>query len=159
MRKPFFKKSHSAWYCQLKCGKQVRLGTDKDEAFREYHRLMAGELPVTNRTTVAQLVDQFLVVVREKKSASSLKLTPDQLTFNAFPMDDVEFVDTAEELMDEWLIGKQVKAKLQSVVGNPKYIEANTTGTAEWRWTIGQLEVTYTHFLRQDELHAEYRYE
>ena len=57
MRKPFYKVSHGAWYAEI-AGKQVRLAKGpkgdelvKDEAFREYHRLMAGEVPVTNRTT------------------------------------------------------------------------------------------------------------
>ena len=65
MRKRFFKKSHGAWYCQLSCGKQVRLRTDKDDAFREYHRIMAGELPVTSGTTVhRQTLQPFRSKVR-----------------------------------------------------------------------------------------------
>jgi integrase len=59
MRKPFFKKTHQSWYVQID-GRQVRLGPDRDEAFKEYHRLMAGELPATSRTTAAQLIGQFL---------------------------------------------------------------------------------------------------
>lgn len=39
-RKPFFKKSHKAWYVQLD-GKQIRLSTDEHEAFARYHQLMA----------------------------------------------------------------------------------------------------------------------
>jgi integrase len=39
-RKPFFKKSHNAWYVQLD-GKQVRLAETEDEAFEKYHELMA----------------------------------------------------------------------------------------------------------------------
>jgi integrase len=66
VRKPFFKKTHGAWYFEHN-GKQIRLGKDRDEAFREYHRLMAGDLPVTSRTTVAQLIDQFLVWVKQNK--------------------------------------------------------------------------------------------
>src|SRR5262245_59935964 len=71
VRKPFYKKSHKCWYFKDDEGKQVRLGPDKDEAFREYHRLMAADMPVTGRTTVAQLVDQFLVWMRENRAATT----------------------------------------------------------------------------------------
>ncbi|MFO0796049.1 MAG: tyrosine-type recombinase/integrase [Gemmataceae bacterium] len=39
-RKPFFKKSHAAWYVQLD-GKQVRLHEEEGPAFERYHELMA----------------------------------------------------------------------------------------------------------------------
>jgi hypothetical protein len=39
-RKPYYKKSHKAWYMEIG-RKQVRLGADEEEAFKEYHRLMA----------------------------------------------------------------------------------------------------------------------
>ena len=70
MRKPFYKKSHNAWYCEIG-RRQIRLGQDKEEAFREYHRLMAGEEPVTSKTTVFDLVDQFLVWTQENREAST----------------------------------------------------------------------------------------
>lgn len=38
-RKPFYKKSHKAWYVQLD-GRQVRLGETEDAAFERYHELM-----------------------------------------------------------------------------------------------------------------------
>lgn len=70
MRKPFYKKSHQAWYCEID-RKQIRLGTDKTEAFREYHRLMADEQPVTSKTTVAELVDQFLVWTHDNREKTT----------------------------------------------------------------------------------------
>lgn len=68
--KPFYKKSHKAWYVQLN-GRQVRLGTDKEEAFIEYHRLMAGELPVTSKTTVVEIITQFLDWVKSNRAAAT----------------------------------------------------------------------------------------
>ncbi|HEX4412382.1 MAG TPA: hypothetical protein VH107_02060, partial [Lacipirellulaceae bacterium] len=59
MRKPYFKQSHKAWYCNID-GVTVRLGKDKDDAEKEYHRRLAADAPVTSRTTVAQLIDKFL---------------------------------------------------------------------------------------------------
>lgn len=67
MRKPYYKKTHKAWYCNIG-GKQVRLGSNKDEAEKEYHRLMAGETPVTAKTTAAQLIDQFLHWTKTNKA-------------------------------------------------------------------------------------------
>ena len=67
MRKPFFKKSHNSWYVQID-GTQVRLGSDRDEAFKEYHRLMAGETPATCKTTAAKLIDQFLTWTKENRA-------------------------------------------------------------------------------------------
>ena len=48
MKRPFYKQSHSAWYCEIS-GKQVRLAKGdkddesvKDSAFKEYHRFVNG---------------------------------------------------------------------------------------------------------------------
>lgn len=35
--KPFFRKGRNRWYVQLR-GKQINLGPDKEEAFRQYYR-------------------------------------------------------------------------------------------------------------------------
>ena len=67
MRRPFHKKSHRAWYATI-AGKQVRLGTDKEGAEKEYHRLMASDTPVTTKTTAAQLIDQLLHWTKLNKS-------------------------------------------------------------------------------------------
>ena len=77
--KPFFKKSHKAWYVQTRDGKQHRLGAEMDDAAqRLYHELLAGkveEAPAASddELTVAELVDDFLtavqVQVRQEKLA------------------------------------------------------------------------------------------
>src|SRR5438045_2576293 len=57
--KPFFKKSHQAWYVQLD-GRQVRLGPDEAEAHRRYHALVAEgpkHDPPPSRAESPQLVD------------------------------------------------------------------------------------------------------
>ena len=59
MRKPYFKKSHKAWYVTVS-GKQIRLGTGRDEAFRKYHELMSSQTPVAQSMTVASLFNLFL---------------------------------------------------------------------------------------------------
>jgi integrase len=72
MRKPFYKKSHKAWYCEID-RKQIRLSTDKGEAFDEYHRLMAGHIPATSRTPAVVILDQFLAWTGENRSARTLE--------------------------------------------------------------------------------------
>lgn len=67
MRKPYFKKSHQAWYVNID-GRPVKLGRDKEAAEVEYHRLMADRTPVTSRTTVKELLDQFLVWTKDNRA-------------------------------------------------------------------------------------------
>lgn len=43
--KPWFKKSHNAWYVKLD-GKQVRLSDDENEAWKAFHCLMAERTPL-----------------------------------------------------------------------------------------------------------------
>lgn len=73
--KPFYKETHKAWYLQLN-GKQVRLAAGgkaetKEVAFTEFHRLMAGELPTTNKTTVADIVAQYLDWVKSNRAPAT----------------------------------------------------------------------------------------
>ena len=59
-RKPWFRESRGVWYVTID-DKQINLGPDKDEAFDEYHRLMAA--PPEQRfvgETVAEICDAFL---------------------------------------------------------------------------------------------------
>lgn len=78
MRQPFFKKTHQSWYVELN-GKQVNLGKDKDEAFKEYHRLMAADTPVTSRTPVVNLLDQFLAWTKDNREKRTFDWYADHL--------------------------------------------------------------------------------
>jgi integrase len=60
--KPFFKKSHRAWYLNLN-GKQIRLaGEEKghDKAMEVYYSVMAGRLPPRQDQTAATILHRFL---------------------------------------------------------------------------------------------------
>lgn len=65
-RKPFFKKSHQAWYVQLD-GRQIRLSKDREEAFEKFEELKrqrkADAADAKRRElagiTVVELADQF----------------------------------------------------------------------------------------------------
>ncbi len=58
--KPFFKKARGVWYVEIN-RKQVNLGPDKEEAFRQYHQLMGKprEQAVSPESLVA-IIDAFL---------------------------------------------------------------------------------------------------
>jgi len=58
--KPFFKRSRGAWYVEID-RKQVKLGSDRDEAFRRYHELMrqSRKKPVVS-DSLAALADAFV---------------------------------------------------------------------------------------------------
>lgn len=72
MKRPYYKQSHKAWYCNIG-GKPVRLGVDKEAAEKEFHRIMAADVPVTSRTTAAQLIDQFLDWTKHNRAPGSFK--------------------------------------------------------------------------------------
>ena len=69
---PYFKKSHQAWYVNLQ-GKPHRLGTEKEQAWKEYHRLMAAEAPVTSSTTAAAILERFLAWTAENREPKTYK--------------------------------------------------------------------------------------
>lgn len=67
MKRPFFKKSHKSWFVEID-RKQINLGKDREEAFKRYHSMMAGETPIAGRSTVIVLLDQFLCWVKENRA-------------------------------------------------------------------------------------------
>ncbi len=58
--KPFFKKARGVWYVEIN-RKQVNLGPDKDDAFRQYHQLMVQPRAQTaSPESLAAIIDAFL---------------------------------------------------------------------------------------------------
>ena len=66
--KPFFKAGRGVWYVEIN-RKQINLGPDQQEAFRQYHQLMAQpqEQPV-NSEYLAAIIDTFLEWVERHRS-------------------------------------------------------------------------------------------
>lgn len=103
MRKPYFKKSHKCWYVDLN-GKPYRLGTDKETAHQEYHRLMAGESPTTPQTTVCQLFDQFLAWTQRNRAPRTLDWYQAHLSsFAAYVGPKLRIGDVKPYHVDKWL--------------------------------------------------------
>lgn len=59
--KPFFKKARKSWYVQID-RKQIKLGSDRDEAFRQYHQLMQQptEQVAASPESLVNVIDAFL---------------------------------------------------------------------------------------------------
>jgi len=59
MPKPHFRACTKPWYVKLS-GKQIRLGSDRDQAFDEFDKLMASGQDISPLSTVAQLLEADL---------------------------------------------------------------------------------------------------
>lgn len=59
--KPFFKQARKSWYVQID-RKQIKLGPDRDEAFRQYHQLMQqpAEQVAASPESLVNIIDAFL---------------------------------------------------------------------------------------------------
>lgn len=77
--KPYYKKSHDAWYANIGPNKRpVKLEGDEKAAWDQYHTLMAGRQPVSADCRVADLVTRFL--------AHHEKSSPGTYRFYAVPL-------------------------------------------------------------------------
>jgi hypothetical protein len=79
---PFFRTARNAWYIQIG-SRQIKLGPDKEEAFRKYHQLMAAPqeipAPATTSTLVVFVVDGFLEFVQKNLAADTYRWYADRL--------------------------------------------------------------------------------
>ena len=59
--KPFFKKSRKSWYVEIN-RRQIKLGADRDEAFRQYHQIMQQPAEVVSASpeSLVTIIDAFL---------------------------------------------------------------------------------------------------
>jgi integrase len=103
MRKPFKKKGRPNYYVEID-RKQINLGTDKEAAYEEYHRLMAGRTPVNSRTTVAALLDQFLTWTKDNRSESTFTWYEHYVvSFARFVGPKMKVGDLKPGKVDDWL--------------------------------------------------------
>lgn len=71
-RKPWYRKSKKRWFVEIN-GKQVNLGPDKEEAFRQFHKLMSEPLPElkappTSQISLPEIADHFLSWVQRHRA-------------------------------------------------------------------------------------------
>ncbi len=70
--KPYWKKSHSAWYVNIN-GKSIRLAVEKEEAKERYHQLMAGQRDIGPDPMFLELCAEFLAFIKPKVAEATLK--------------------------------------------------------------------------------------
>ncbi|MEP3480554.1 MAG: tyrosine-type recombinase/integrase [Fuerstiella sp.] len=72
--KPFWRTARKAWFCSIN-GRQIRLGTEREEAFAEFHRQMAaaGKQPSgpAQRLTLDDISQLYLDFVENNRSPAS----------------------------------------------------------------------------------------
>jgi len=70
--KPFFRKQTQSWYLQL--GKrQIPLGKDEEEAWKQYHAIMAGREQPSPSIRVVALLDRFLSWVESNRARGTYR--------------------------------------------------------------------------------------
>lgn len=101
--KPYFKKSHKAWYVNLH-GKNVRLGEDEKAAWQEYYILMAGKKKIKPPTPVQAILGLFLKWVQKKKSPGTYQFYQRFLaSFGDFIGPKLRLGDMEPHHVDEWV--------------------------------------------------------
>jgi len=121
--KPYWKSSHHAYYATIN-GKLRRLGTDKSEAFRLFHRLMAaagkpdwaisdwdraGGMKATEEIvahTVPSLANTYLKDVKERLAPATWELYQKHLEGLCNHVGKIKMIDLRPFHVTEWLNGK-----------------------------------------------------
>ncbi|MCD0458958.1 tyrosine-type recombinase/integrase [Roseiconus lacunae] len=69
--KPFFRKQKQCWYVQIE-GRRISLGKDKEQAWKRYHEIMAGNRPIVESTvTVVELLERYLDWVQANRKPTT----------------------------------------------------------------------------------------
>jgi integrase/recombinase XerD len=98
-RKPFYRAARGTWYVEIRRGRQINLGKERDAAFGRYHELIAeaararNEVAAAPETTdsgsilVVVLVDQFLDWCQKNRAPDTYRWYKDRLEpfCNAIP--------------------------------------------------------------------------
>src|SRR5262245_2291522 len=108
--KPFFKRSHGAWYVQAD-GRQARLHEDEAEARRIYHELMADRgkptkpAPVGDSPLVVEVIDKFLDFCKDHRAESTYGWYRDGLQLFVTEVADRMAIDELRPFhLDDWLV-------------------------------------------------------
>lgn len=114
--KPFFRKQTQSWYVQLD-GKQIRLGKDESEAWKEYHRLMEGA-SLSSGTAVVHLLDEFLDWLKDNRSDGTYQWYRRHLRkFRQFIGDRLRVEDLKPFHLTRWLASLRVGQTTKNMAG------------------------------------------
>ena len=106
--KPYFKKTHHAWYANIGPNKRpLRLASEEEGekvAWEKYHARMADRQPVTADCRVADLLDRYLGYVKEHKAPSTYNSACYALSsFAAFVGDRLQVSHLKPHHVYEWI--------------------------------------------------------
>jgi len=129
-------------------------------------RAMIVTLPVVNHANEYLIRHGWKVKQRQEKIFSaefesgiqsvSVILTPESIRILAHRANENTLTDTTDAVFSELGIANKLKNKLYSVIGSPEYVRAVSGDPAQWSWTIGDIEVTYSRLPEMDDISAEY---
>src|SRR5438046_10054391 len=71
--KPWYRADRGAWFVVFN-GKRVKIGPDRDEAFRMFHRLMSGEEPADGELPAVELGARPRNHIQEAGNAEQLPM-------------------------------------------------------------------------------------
>jgi hypothetical protein len=119
-RKPWFRKQTKCWYVEID-GKQHNLGNDKENALREYHKLMAEGPKAPSPDQLVVILDKFLEWTQAHRPAS-YRWYKDYLTSFDETYPDLRVDDLRVHHVEEWASkgkGSAVTRRFASPKGPP----------------------------------------
>ena len=120
--KPFFKKARKRWYVEIN-RRQINLGSDRDEAFRRYHELMA--LPHEHEVSaesLAALVDTFLDWVKRNRAPDTFEWYQYRLERLVRMYPDKRAIDLKAMHVDRWVAANEPRA-----IWGPRWVTRMST--------------------------------
>ena len=102
--KPWYRKDRKSWFVTIN-GKRHNLGSDKEEAFQEFYRLMAGPIQI-DKISVFTLMDQFLDWTEKHRAPRTYEFHQERL--NRFVKDtaDMDCLKLKPFHVQKWLDSK-----------------------------------------------------
>ena len=118
--KPYFKKSHRAWYVNLN-GRPKRLASEEEgeeAAYREYDALMAGRQPIKDDTPVVAVLDRFLDYHKAKSADATYQFYHNALdSFAHFIGPKLRLSDLKPGHVYDWIERSHRTAKKATLAG------------------------------------------
>lgn len=103
--KPWYRKDRDAWFVTI-AGERHNLGSDRDEATKRFHEMMAKpDKPVVRTGLVVELLDRFLTWVEKNRKIDTYIWYQSRLQVFAEKYPDLAFEDLKPFHVQEWIDG------------------------------------------------------
>jgi len=101
--KPFYKKARGVWYVEIN-RKQVNLGPDKDEAFRQYHQLMGKPREQhVSPDSLVEIIDAFLDWTQKNRAPDTFEWYQQRLQRFVSTYPEMRVSDLRPYHVEEWV--------------------------------------------------------